>query len=72
MASEAAKLLDELMGRDRNVDPSEARREVRWEDNDVSNRCCLSRGKREDVRLDPFCRQFTTPNVKHRTTCGVT
>ena len=36
MAADAAKLLDELMGRDRNANPSEARREVRWEDHDVS------------------------------------
>ena len=42
MAADAAKLLDELMGRDRNANPSEARREVRWEDHDVSLRIFMT------------------------------
>ncbi len=35
MASEAAKLLDELMGRDRNAVPGEDSRELHWSDREV-------------------------------------
>ena len=32
MASTAAALLDELMGRDRNLAPTEKRKEIKWDD----------------------------------------
>ncbi|KAK6192197.1 hypothetical protein SNE40_003709 [Patella caerulea] len=35
MSSAAAALLDELMGRDRNLQPSDQRTETRWDDKDV-------------------------------------
>ena len=35
MALTAAQLLDELMGRDRNLAPNEHREEKRWDDTDV-------------------------------------
>ena len=35
MAMSAAQLLDELMGRDRNLAPSDHREEKRWDDADV-------------------------------------
>jgi len=35
-AAAAAALLDELMGRNRNVDPNEKGLELNWEDPDVS------------------------------------
>ncbi len=40
MTTEAAKLLDELMGRDRNTQ-GDKRREIRWEDSDVSVKVSL-------------------------------
>ena len=35
MAAEAAKLLDELMGRNRNAAPTENRRDIHWDDPEV-------------------------------------
>ena len=35
MASFAAQMLDELMGRDRDAHPSDKRREIHWEDLEV-------------------------------------
>ena len=37
----AAALLDELMGRNRNVAPNEKGRELHWEDAEVSGNCIL-------------------------------
>lgn len=36
MAADAAKLLDELMGRNRNANPNEKVKTLEWEDKDVS------------------------------------
>lgn len=35
-AAAAAALLDELMGRQRNIDPTSAKREPKWDDEEVS------------------------------------
>lgn len=35
----AAALLDELMGRNRNVNPTEKTKELNWEDSEASNFC---------------------------------
>jgi len=35
MASDAARLLDELMGRNRNVHPSEDAKNIEWSDKEV-------------------------------------
>ena len=37
-ASQAAALLDELMGRDRNLAPTEKRAELRWDDPEVRHK----------------------------------
>lgn len=36
-AAAAAALLDELMGRNRNVLPNEKPKEINWEDSEVNN-----------------------------------
>ena len=64
MAADAAKLLDELMGRDRNANPTEPKREVRWDDHDVSlgnNFMSLKCGK-----IDCIMENFM-PNVEAQT-----
>jgi len=40
-AAAAAALLDELMGRNRNVLPNEKPKELNWEDPEVSPRQCI-------------------------------
>ena len=41
VAAAAAALLDELMGRNRNVGPNEKKVELNWEDPEVNKWLCL-------------------------------
>ena len=42
MAAEARALLDELMGRSRNLDPSDNNTDLRWDDPDVKKTTLLN------------------------------
>ena len=59
MASTAAALLDELMGRDRNLAPTEKRKEIKWDDPSVIYNVLIMRRNSSPYTLENKLYSFT-------------